>query len=133
MTDINIGQLSEAINDKMDRDANNIESPKLPVFLVAKQDPNSSNNYTWYRKWSDGWVEQGGTTGANSDSQYSFTLPVAMANANYQVLIGVETTNTSGAGYAYIGIRSKSTTSITLWSNTSYISKKHWTVIGMAA
>lgn len=101
--------------------------------VIAFQRPTAANNYTWYRKWSDGWVEQGGTTGANSDSQYSFNLPVAMADTNYQVLIGLETTNTSGAGYGYVGIRSKTTTSITLWSNTAYITKKHWTVVGMAA
>lgn len=28
--------------------------------LVAVQYPSSANNYTWYRKYSDGWVEMGG-------------------------------------------------------------------------
>ena len=46
MPDINIGEIAEALNDKMDRDANNIESPKLPIFLVDVQYPTAENNYT---------------------------------------------------------------------------------------
>lgn len=51
MADINVGQLAEAINDKMDRDAHNVQSPSSVV--IEKQDPSADNNYTWYRKWSD--------------------------------------------------------------------------------
>ena len=50
MPDINVNELAEAINDKMDRDANNLESPKLPVFLVDVQYPTAENGYTWYFK-----------------------------------------------------------------------------------
>ena len=82
MTDINIGQFSEALNDKMDRDGMNSQSPCAVV--VAKQDPTSANNYTWYRKYSDGWVEQGGFLENDStDGVISFNLPIAMANTLY--------------------------------------------------
>ena len=65
MSDINVGQITEALNDKMDRDAHNVQSPSAVV--VDKQDPSSSNNYTWYRKYSDGWVEQGGVSISRAD------------------------------------------------------------------
>lgn len=88
MADINVGQLAEALNDKMDRDANNIESPKLSIFLVDVQYPTAENNYTWYRLYSDGWVEQGGyATAGQYNNGTVINLPVTMANANYTVLV----------------------------------------------
>lgn len=49
--------------------------------LIAFQVPTQANNYTWYRKYASGWVEQGGTlqTAANS-----LTFPIEMADTNYQ-------------------------------------------------
>lgn len=29
-------------------------------FVVESQLPTAENNYTWYRKYKSGWVEQGG-------------------------------------------------------------------------
>lgn len=85
MSDIDVGAMAEALNDKMDRDGNNIESPKLPVFLVAKQTPTSANNYTFYWKYSDGFVIQGQY---RNTANTTFTFPVPMGNTDY-VLVGV--------------------------------------------
>lgn len=59
-------------------------------ILIASQMPTSSNNYTWYRKYSDGWVEQGGiqtgsvtVTHGGANSLGTVNLPVAMADSNY--------------------------------------------------
>lgn len=57
--------------------------------VVEFQLPTSSNNYTWYRKYASGWVEQGGTwegsmsIAAGQENGASITLPVAMQNAAY--------------------------------------------------
>lgn len=53
-------------------------------YVVESQLPTALNNYTWYRKYKSGWVEQGGiaTSGA---SWYIITLPITMANSNYCV------------------------------------------------
>ena len=40
---------------------------------------------SWYRKWSDGWLEQGGTIQA-SISTSLLSLPVAFKNTNYYVV-----------------------------------------------
>lgn len=59
--------------------------------LVAFQEPTVTNNYTWYRKYADGWVEQGGKTLASiywykNGFDYSVKLPVRMKDTNYHVL-----------------------------------------------
>lgn len=76
------------------------------VRLVAEQKATADNNYTWYRKYSDGWVEQGGKQLRGGSSVGPFTagsdtvnLPVAMVNEYYTVQL----TSTSSQRYAYSG------------------------------
>lgn len=136
MTDINIGQITEALNDKMDRDAHNVQSPSAVV--IEKQDPTAANNYTWYRKYSDGWVEQGGI-GTLVNSSYTANLPVEMADTNYfySFNAAVVPVNTAVAGRK---CTTKTTTSITIVG--TYVSGGVtnydqggvvWQVSGMAA
>lgn len=85
MADIDFGQLSEALNDKMDRDAHNVQSPSAVV--IEKQDPTAANNYTWYRKYSDGWVEQGGR--CSGAGYQTINLLTPMADGNYTALTSI--------------------------------------------
>jgi hypothetical protein len=59
--------------------------------VIEYQEPTSANNYTWYRKYADGWVEQGGKqvspVNANNWATTTITLPVVMANTNYNVYV----------------------------------------------
>lgn len=60
--------------------------------LVGFQAPTAANNYTWYRKYASGWVEQGGqaTIAAQNTNTQLFTdvnLPITMANQSYTVNI----------------------------------------------
>lgn len=50
--------------------------------VIAFQMPTANNNYTWYRKYRDGWVEQGGYVAAR---QGSVVLPVTMADTYYMI------------------------------------------------
>lgn len=52
-------------------------------YVVGFQAPTAANDYTWYRKYKSGWVEQGGI----SDGDYNtiITLPVIMADNNYYI------------------------------------------------
>ena len=98
MSDINVGQFSEALNDKMDRDAHNVQSPSAVV--VEKQDPTAENNYTWYRKYSDGWVEQGGYPTTSS----TITFPVPMTDNKYFFIchyVGSSTSTTRFNNYGH--------------------------------
>ena len=40
----------------------------------------------WYRKWSDGFLEQGGTAEASTDN-YKVTLPIAFSTTNYKIVL----------------------------------------------
>lgn len=80
MADIDVNYLSEAINDKMDRDAHNIQSPSAVV--IAKQDPTEENGWTWYRLYSDGWVEQGGVLLNATTGSHQISVPIEMNNVN---------------------------------------------------
>lgn len=108
---ITIGQLTESINNKMDRDGSNAETSC--IFVVSKQDPTAANDYTWYRKYSDGWVEQGGRY---TNTQNIFmTMPVEMSDTNYSVVLTYETNSTINSQYGSVSIStSKTTTSFTI-------------------
>lgn len=81
-------------------------------YVIESQAPTEQNNYTWYRKYKSGWVEQGGIqminyTFAGNDQEFSCNLTKAFSNTNYTVCInciggfsttrkiGIENTNKS--------------------------------------
>ena len=41
---------------------------------------------TWYRKYSDGWIEQGGRTASLSDGEATVTFPIEFKDTNYSIL-----------------------------------------------
>lgn len=119
---------------------------KADVSTVAHvvtefQEPTSANNYTWYRKYADGWVEQGGQitiARQNSNSQLltNATLPITMADTNYSVSTCFLTDGGNSTGLrnhrngrytTYVQIGTYSTSSI---SNSWLMG---WQVSGMAA
>ena len=65
--------------------------------VVAFQKPTASNNYTWFRRYASGWVEQGGEWVHPSPgtlyNNVTITLPVVMADANYSVILSNTGTN----------------------------------------
>jgi hypothetical protein len=104
-------------------DGNTTGGFEVPV-LIAVQRPTADNNYTWYRKYSDGWVEQGGidNTGAGTKT---ITFPIVMKDANYTIL----TTTESSTATHNATVNNRTTTSFTASkSNTACF----WQVSGMA-
>ena len=66
---------------------NDLNAHKVIEFQI----PTASNGYTWYRKYADGWVEQGGrctvpATNGLSGSSVNVTLPVPMATPEQATL-----------------------------------------------
>lgn len=85
--------------------------------VVAWQAPTAENNYTWYRKHSSGWVEQGIL---NLQDGATFTFPVPMASTNYSVL-AVTKVGTGEVKAASIREDQKTTTScVVYFSSSSY-------------
>ncbi|MBQ9540297.1 MAG: hypothetical protein IJU89_02630 [Alphaproteobacteria bacterium] len=64
-------------------------------FVVDSQTPTAENNYTWFRKYKSGWVEQGGYA-ANTTNGTTINLPIEMANKYYDIHIQSRFTNFGG-------------------------------------
>lgn len=103
-------------------------------YVVESQLPTAENNYTWYRKYKSGWVEQGGY----STSQ-TVTLPIEMADTNYLVqLTGI--CSTSNNNVFIHGFRDVTTTGFITQCNVlnnagssaqSNTAEKYWYVCGV--
>jgi hypothetical protein len=126
------GLNAELFNDKVDKGHQ----------VIAFQAPTAQNNYTWYRKYADGWVEQGGLAGdggTTNQNPRSVVFPVTMANTNYQVLGTPKNTTNDAATYT-MQPRTLSTTGMDVYC--TYCTRNdagpagptfYWEVRGMAA
>jgi len=97
---INYGAFSEALNDKSDRDLRNITADADCV--IEWQLPTEGNNYTWYRLYKSGWLEQGGWVPKNWSSStyngYTVSFPKAFANLGYMFTKTTSVDSTSATG-----------------------------------
>lgn len=132
MSDINIGAITEALNDKSDRDLRNVDNIAGADAVIEYQVPTAENDYTWYRKYKSGWVEQGGAF-ATVNSDYhneTVTLLVEMNSVGYSVNV-----SSASNGNAYVpAISTKSTTGFTIVRLVNIAAySATWQVSGMAA
>ena len=136
MTDaIDTGEILEALNEKVDRDCENVDTTSGADVVVEWQAPDASNDYKWYRKYKSGWIEQGGIQYAtNSVTAYTITFLKAMADSNYTVTIGCGD-NTANAN-VYLFQFDRTTDGFKLYSNITSggVNVGHcWRVEGMSA
>lgn len=108
--------------------------------VVEFQAPTAQNNYTWYRKYADGWVEQGGRTthAANTGNNDTVTLPIAMQDLNYCVQVSSgrydgNNDSAKGIGFSIINTSSIIVSTYTPSGWTSQSTTFSWEVKGMAA
>lgn len=66
--------------------------------LIDFQIPTAANGYTWYRKYADGWVEQGGDV---SGTNGTITFPITMAGSDYQIMANVKNTSITGSNAVF--------------------------------
>ena len=104
-------------------------------YVVQSQMPSADNNYTWYRKYKSGWIEQGGyaTTSGNTGAQ--ITLPVTMSDAHY-LINGTCDNNTTGGVFHFVIYENQTTNGFVAspayageWRTGAF----YWEVRGMAA
>lgn len=110
-------------------DLNLLNTTNNVDFVIDRQEPNAGNNYTWYRKYRSGWVEQGGVKN-HSAGTIDITLVIPMADTDYSVL------GSFGAGYGASNNNNfvlvpYSSTVIRLTDNNS--GSMYWRVSGKAA
>lgn len=101
-------------------------------FVVESQFPTAENDYTWYRKYKSGWVEQGGIV--SGASYQTINLPIAMADTNYTVFITDRRTGTTRDGNenAQVLLGNSTTTKVYVFLNSN-VQGSYWEVKGMAA
>ena len=92
-SNLDFADLADAKNGGWYLDPNDHESGEWAKILTANP-KNANNPYvistyhsgsTWYRKWSDGFIEQGGITAYSGTGAKTITLPTAFSSANYIV------------------------------------------------
>lgn len=141
MPDIDFGQISEALNNKTDRDLRNVDTTAKADAVIDYQEPTAENGYTWYRKYKSGWVEQGGTkTAIENNADYVVTFPIEMANLKYTYTLGqsLVTADIYNSRHAMADYSTKTKTGIHIknarFSGTTTVGMEIcWQVSGMAA
>ena len=106
-------------------------------YVVQSQLPTAQNNYTWYRKYKSGWVEQGGKTTqtATSSVDATITLPVEMQDTEYTITFSVCSNVANDGAESSVLAQTVTTISLHADSMTSTSGAKGflWEVKGMAA
>lgn len=97
---------------------------------------------SWYRKWSDGWVEQGGiysfgATQSGSQVDITITFPVNFLDTTYVTSIIFGSNDTEYNAIYCFGCRHKTTSTISIdgigLNNGQTVSRLEWTACGYAA
>ncbi len=112
-------------------------------YVIAWQNPTAENNYTWFRKYKSGWVEQGGRwVGSIKLGPYNvgtddITLPIVMSDGNYYAVIKCNQNNDINAMTGY-GARTNTATTLRVnfkefLNSTTTIERADWYVCGIAA
>lgn len=101
-------------------------SLRLPKYarshgVVIKEKKPTDTDLTWYRLYSDGWLEQGGITGKVADyGTATITLPLQFLDTHYTVSYANWRTGTSDDGTwngaSVLNNSTKSTTSFQIYS-----------------
>lgn len=76
---------------------------QLESRRYVKETGKSSDGTSWYRVWSDGWIEQGGTYTSSDNNKYPITLSKKMTTTNYHSTVtgGYNTSANNGFGCCY--------------------------------
>ena len=118
--------------DKIGWDGTGTTSFRVPTltprnYIVKVQEPTAENNYTWYRLYADGWVEQGGY-GKNT----AITLPIEMALATQYTAIVQYNPVDGDISNGAITVINKSSTGFTVYRYSTGTDEFSWQVSGMS-
>ncbi len=101
-------------------------------YVIEWQNPTAENNYTWYRKYKSGWVEQGGYIDKLNNTNKTVYFPIEMQNTYYSIAV-VGLNEMSGvSSYATIP-RNPQTTSLNIATTANYSAGARWIITGMGA
>ena len=75
---VDIDNIATDLNGKADKDLSNVTAPVLSAPYVVET---WRDGTSWYRKWSDGWIEQGGRVTGFRDNE-TYYLPFSDTSYN---------------------------------------------------
>ena len=102
----------------------------LGVSYVVEQ--GQDENGTWYRRFSNGWVEQGGKVTRESEDNYPVTFPVEFASTDYYITTGSENIFNNFSPAVVTAVNTF-TTSGFIFNIGSQCTAGHWEAKGFAA
>lgn len=123
------GLNAELFNAKADTNLSNVTN--AVDFVIESQEPLASNDYTWYRKYKSGWVEQGGITSAGSYQTINLLVP--MADSDYTVYFTDRRNATTRDGNENSQLLYPSCTSTSIYAFINSNCRGIWQVKGKAA
>ena len=122
--EVDINEVYEDLNLKANADLSNV--PNSKGILVESY----RNGDSWYRIYSDGWCEQGGTiTTHGSSTQFNQTFLKNFANIP-NVQITLETTYMQSYYAAHMGVNSVTVSGFNYYSGMIGLSKTFWQACG---
>lgn len=123
---VDIDQIATDLNNKASIELLNAKTAHV---VVEFQEASTSGQRLWYRKYADGWVEQGGYI-ANNSTTTTVTFPVAMKNTAYSLVCGL-LNGTASTSYEHENINTLSTTGFKFTTYDNYGCT--WLCCGIAA
>lgn len=131
---IDVNQIADVLNNKVDL-ADGINQANVD-YVIESQYPTAQNNYTWYRLYKSGWVEQGGWI-QNTTGVGNVVFPVTMSDNKYTIS-GISDNNSGVAGsFTMIDGNSATTTGfqiiVNFNGNNPATKTIRWKVEGMSA
>lgn len=126
MTDISKINM-ERINgllDKLDEVTNKINSMKYVI-----ETGQSENGNQWYRKWNDGWCEQGGQFSAGGITTINLLIPYK--DTNYQVTTTYKSSsNSTSINVTWGSVNNVTNSSFTIQNSSSTVFTRVWKACG---
>lgn len=115
---VNLGLHAVATSGDYNDLRNKPSLPSTPSAYITET-WKSTDGASWYRKWSDGWIEQGGKYETDSIYKASITLTVPMKTTNYYCDATSEFTS-EYKDNSFIYIMQKTTTGFRIGALTLY-------------
>lgn len=103
--------MAELANDVSGLSANKLDKTAngTPVKFITEAYDDGTN---WYRKWSDGWLEQGCSGVSISQSQMTISLPAPFASAVYTLVTEVSQMGATSYGEG-VSVQTRTASSFT--------------------
>lgn len=127
MSDVNTdtGVILEALNDKADRDMNNV-ADGIDFVVESYQ-----NGTEWYKLYKSGWCEQGGIAVQGSGGNVSVNLLKQFANTNYITVSNLNSTGGTGSYNPVVCVsKTTSTFQLSTWGDGTAGYNLGWKAVG---